>query len=144
MTYVEDSVDSITVSVASPFMKNTMDSKGYFKIVEKKLEETIGQKIKIICIINNEKSEEKTEKDIQIKPEKKSSKPNFTKDLKTDSILDEFKLQNPPSESEKNTSTPSRRSHRKDWCSRQRLTRSSQATRCRSSEQRSSTISWSA
>ncbi len=107
MTYVEDSIDSITVSVASPFMKNKMQTGGYFKTVEKKLEETIGQKIKINCIINNEKISENSgdEKELQIKPDKKTSKPNFTKDLKTDSILDEFKLQNPPSEAEKNSSS---------------------------------------
>ncbi len=107
MTYVEDSIDSITVSVASPFMKNKMQTGGYFKTVEKKLEETIGQKIKINCIINNEKISENSgdEKELQIKPDIKTSKPNFTKDLKTDSILDEFKLRNPPSEAEKNSSS---------------------------------------
>ena len=34
MNYVEDSVDTITVSVASSFMKTMMTSKGYFAIVE--------------------------------------------------------------------------------------------------------------
>ena len=95
MTYVEDSVDSITVSVASPFMQNMMNSKGNFKIVEKKLLETTGQKIKINCVIENEKKPQNSES------EKKSSKPNFTKELKTDSFLDELILENPPAEADK-------------------------------------------
>ena len=101
MTYVEETVDSITVSVASPFMQNMMSSKGYFDIVQKKLEETTGQKIKIISIINNEKS---SEKDIKIpaeKTEKKASKPNFTKDFKSALDINEFALDNPPSQTEK-------------------------------------------
>ncbi|MBR5400666.1 MAG: chromosomal replication initiator protein DnaA [Treponema sp.] len=93
MTYVEDSVDTITVSVASPFMKTMMTSRGYFAIVENKLLETVGQKIKIICVVNNDK-ESKADK-------AETSKPDFSKDLKTDSILNDFKLDNPSSEKEK-------------------------------------------
>ncbi|MBR2107329.1 MAG: chromosomal replication initiator protein DnaA, partial [Treponema sp.] len=43
MQYVEDTIDTITVSVNSNFLKTTMDQKGSFKIVEEKLKEIIGQ-----------------------------------------------------------------------------------------------------
>ena len=100
MNYMEDSIDSITVSVASNFMKDMMTSKGYFKIVEKKLEETIGQKIKIKCIVKNEKSDTTENKEINSleKNSKKESKPNYTKNLKPDFSFDEFTLENPTSE----------------------------------------------
>jgi chromosomal replication initiator protein len=59
MTFVKDTIDSITVSVPSAFMQKMMTSKGYFAIVEKKLQETVGQKIKINCIVNSENQEKK-------------------------------------------------------------------------------------
>ena len=40
MTFVKDTIDSITVSVPSAFMQKMMTSKGYFAIVEKKLQHT--------------------------------------------------------------------------------------------------------
>ena len=98
MAYVEDSVDSITVSVASPFMKTMMTSKGYFAIVEKKLCETIGQKIKLNCITveNQDKKEDKSE---------------TSKASKKESILNDFDLENPPAEKKSETEKGSPKKH---------------------------------
>ena len=68
MDYVEDSVDSITVSVPSSFMQTMMSSKGYFDIVQKKLEEITGQKVQIKCVINAEKSDSENQ-DVRISSE---------------------------------------------------------------------------
>ncbi len=81
MTFVKDTIDSITVSVPSSFMQKMMTSKGYFTIVEKKLQETVGQKIKINCIVNSE-SQEKKEAPAAKAPANKDS----------------FVLENPPAE----------------------------------------------
>ena len=57
MTYVEDSVDSITVSVASSFLQQTMQKKGNFDIVLKKLKEITGQDdINLKCIVIKEEA----------------------------------------------------------------------------------------
>jgi len=66
MHYVEDTIDTITVSVNSNFLKTTMDQKGSFKIVEERLKEVIGQdNIKLNCIV----VEEKKSKEINIEKE---------------------------------------------------------------------------
>ena len=67
MTYVEDSIDSITVSVISDFMNSMISSKGYFDLLQKKLKEITGQNLKIKCIVIK-KSKEKTIDDIPEKP----------------------------------------------------------------------------
>ena len=83
MDYVEDSVDSITVSVPSSFMQTMMSSKGYFDIVQKKLEEITGQKVQIKCVINAEKSDSENQ---EKSTEDKKNKENFSKDFKSKSI----------------------------------------------------------
>ena len=53
MNYVEDTIDTITVSVASNFLQQTMQKKGNFDIVLKKLKEITGQddiKLKVIIV----------------------------------------------------------------------------------------------
>lgn len=56
MNYVEDTIDTITVSVASSFLKLTMEKKGNFDIVLKKLKEITGQNdISLKCIVKEEK-----------------------------------------------------------------------------------------
>lgn len=56
MNYVEDTIDTITVSVASSFLKLTMEKKGNFDIVLKKLKEITGQNdITLKCIVKEEK-----------------------------------------------------------------------------------------
>ncbi len=57
MKYVEDSVDKITISVVSNFMKTMLTSKGYFNLLQKKLKEITGQNIEIKCIIVNDEAE---------------------------------------------------------------------------------------
>ena len=89
MTFVKDTIDSITVSVPSAFMQKMMTSKGYFSIVEKKLQETVGQKIKINCIVNTENQDKK---------EAAAAKVTSNKDSKTSSDSAEFTLENPSSE----------------------------------------------
>ena len=67
MKYVEDSVDTITVSVVSNFMNTMLSSKGYFALLQKKLKEITGQNIEIKCIIVNDESST-TKDDIPEKP----------------------------------------------------------------------------
>ena len=67
MNYVEDSVDTITVSVVSNFMKTMLNSKGYFTLLQKKLKEITGQNIEIKCIIVSDDSST-TKDDIPEKP----------------------------------------------------------------------------
>ena len=55
MNYVEDTIDTITVSVANPFLKQMIQKKGYFEIVEKQLRENLDQNnIKLNCIIKDD------------------------------------------------------------------------------------------
>ena len=86
MTYVEESIDSITLAVPSSFMQTMMSSKGYFDIVQKKLEETTGQKVKINCVVSNQTEETGNSEQTQHTEAKKSS-PNFQKELKTKSVI---------------------------------------------------------
>ena len=66
MKYVEDSIDSITVSVVSDFMNSIITDKGYFNLLQKKLKEITGQNLKIKCLVDKEN----TEKTIDDIPEK--------------------------------------------------------------------------
>jgi chromosomal replication initiator protein len=61
MNYVEDTIDTITVSVASSFLKLKMEQKGNFDIVLKKLKEITGQNdIKLnIIVVKEETSDSK-------------------------------------------------------------------------------------
>ncbi|MCR5189346.1 MAG: chromosomal replication initiator protein DnaA [Treponema sp.] len=62
VNYVEDSINVITVSVASSFMKLQVTNKGSLKIIENKLKEVTGlQNLKVECIVNeNEKKSDET------------------------------------------------------------------------------------
>ena len=67
MNYVEDTIDTITVSVASLFMQQSMQKRGTFDIVLNKLKEITGQdniSLKII-IVNQEKRNQIKLKKIQ-------------------------------------------------------------------------------
>lgn len=68
MKYVEDSIDTITVSVVSDFMNTMITSKGYFDLLQKKLKQITGQNLKIKCLVDKE-NKEKTIDDI---PEKQT------------------------------------------------------------------------
>lgn len=98
MQYVEDTIDTITVSVNSNFLKTTMDQKGSFKIVEEKLKEIIGQEnIKLNCIVVEEKkskeNDTKTETEISndkiINAEKESIKEEIKTAKKVHPLLKE-------------------------------------------------------
>ncbi|MCR5437598.1 MAG: chromosomal replication initiator protein DnaA [Treponema sp.] len=79
MKYVEDTINTITVSVASSFMQQMITKKGYFEIVENKIKEITGQSIKIKSIVVNEEiseTKESAQKEVkQVSEEKKESKP---------------------------------------------------------------------
>ncbi len=78
MNYVEDTIDTITVSVASSFLQQTMQKKGNFDIVLKKLKEITGQEdIRLNCIVVKEELSEskKSEGLNDEKPSKKSVEP---------------------------------------------------------------------
>ena len=71
MNYVEDTIDTITVSVANPFLKQMIQKKGYFEIVEKQLRENLDQNnIKLNCIIKDDSNS--GDLNSEIKSEKKS------------------------------------------------------------------------
>ncbi len=75
MNYIEDTIDTITVSVASSFLQQTMQKKGNFDIVLKKLKEITGQEdIRLNCIVVKEELSEskKSESLNDEKPSKKS------------------------------------------------------------------------
>ena len=78
MKYVEDSIDTITVSVLSDFMNTMILSKGYFDLLQKKLKQITGQNLKIKCIVDKEN----TEKTIDDIPEKQTS----AKETKQESV----------------------------------------------------------
>ena len=91
MNYVEDTIDTITVSVASSFLKLTMEKKGNFDIVLKKLKEITGQnEITLKCIVKEEKiskneiseSEKNDEKEIEINKDSEKSKEEKKAELK--------------------------------------------------------------
>ena len=76
--YVEDTIDTITVSVASIFMKNQVTNKGSLKIIEEKLKQVTGlQNLQINCVIKNAPAQTSTpetpknEKNVKIEKEDK-------------------------------------------------------------------------
>ena len=78
MNYVEDTIDTITVSVASSFLQQTMQKKRNFDIVLKKLKEITGQEdIRLNCIVVKEELSEskKSESLNDENPSKKSVEP---------------------------------------------------------------------
>ena len=97
MDYVEDTIDTITVSVASNFLKQSMEKRGNFDIVLKKLKEITGQDdINLKCIVIKEEavpsknstsaaietsdiSEEKSTKEKKSTEPSESKKSNFKK-----------------------------------------------------------------
>ena len=85
MNYVEDTIDSITVSVASSFLQQSMQRKGNFDIVLKKLKEITGQediKLKVI-VISEEKKDIKESEDLPEEKNQKEKKSSETNDKKT-------------------------------------------------------------
>ena len=85
MNYVEDTIDTITVSVASSFLKLTMERKGNFDIVLKKLKEITGQNdITLKCIVKEEKNSTIEKSDLKVSSEVENKKESETPKGKTE------------------------------------------------------------
>ncbi len=103
MNYVEDTIDTITVSVASTFLQLSMQKKGNFDIVLKKLKEITGQyeiKLNVIVVAEdqyvpqkeNDSSESEKTKEVEknTKENKKQETTEFKKTgFKKHPLLDE-------------------------------------------------------
>lgn len=92
MNYVEDTIDTITVSVASSFLKLTMERKGNFDIVLKKLKEITGQNdITLKCIVKEEKNSTIEKSDLKVSSEVENKKESETPKEKTEPKKSSFK-----------------------------------------------------
>ena len=84
MNYVEDTIDTITVSVGSTFLQQSMQRKGNFDIVLKKLKEITDQDdIKLnVIVIKEEKEETKASEksDTDVPAEKKAAEEKKNQD----------------------------------------------------------------
>ena len=79
MNYVEDTIDTITVSVASLFMQQSMQKRGTFDIVLNKLKEITGQDnitLKIIIVNQENKESDKSKKETEKPVEENAVKEN--------------------------------------------------------------------
>ena len=77
MNYVEDTIDTITVSVASNFLKQSMQKRGNFDIVLKKLKEITGQEdIKLNCIVKEDSSAKNENSEAAVSKNDASEKSN--------------------------------------------------------------------
>ncbi len=92
VNYVEDTIDTVTVSVASPFMKNQVTSKGSLTVIENKLREVTGlNNLKIECIIKAESTASAT----LVSHEKESEKTPAAKEVETPVVKKPSKKQHP-------------------------------------------------
>lgn len=92
VNYVEDTIDTVTVSVASPFMKNQVTSKGSLTVIENKLREVTGlNNLKIECIIKAESTASAT----LVSYEKESEKTPAAKENETPVVKKPAKKQHP-------------------------------------------------
>lgn len=92
VNYVEDTIDTVTVSVASPFMKNQVTSKGSLTVIENKLREVTGLNNLIIeCIIKAESTASAT----IVSHEKESEKTPAAKEIETPVVKKPAKKQHP-------------------------------------------------
>lgn len=92
VSYVEDTIDTVTVSVASPFMKNQVTSKGSLTVIENKLREVTGlNNLKIECIIKAESTASST----IVSHEKEIEKAPASKEVETPVVKKPSKKQHP-------------------------------------------------
>ena len=92
MDYVEDTIDTITVSVASSFLQQSMQKRGNFDIVLKKLKEITGQDdIKLNIIVIKEEKNEGENKSTSTK-EKASSDKKSEKEIKASDSTEDKKV----------------------------------------------------
>lgn len=95
VNYVEDSINVITVSVASPFMKNQVTNKGSLKVIENKMKEITGlQNLKVECIVKEESSktneDENTKETTEVVKKEISTESNITKKKKHSLLQEQF------------------------------------------------------
>lgn len=84
VNYVDDDKETVNVSVASPFMKNQVTTKGSLTVIENKLREVTGlNNLKLNCIIKaeNNSSTENSSQSVQ-SPKKEDDDKNFSENLK--------------------------------------------------------------
>ena len=95
MNYVEDTIDTITVSVVSPFMREMLQKKGYFDVVLNKLKEITGQTdVKLNCIVV-EKEESDTPDNSDTETETDSSDDLQIEKTKAESVKKTEKKKHP-------------------------------------------------
>ena len=95
MNYVEDTIDTITVSVVSPFMREMLQKKGYFDVVLNKLKEITGQTdVKLNCIVV-EKEESDTPDNSDTETETDSSDDLQIEKTKVESVKKTEKKKHP-------------------------------------------------
>ena len=88
MNYVEDTIDTITVSVASNFLQQSMQRKGNFDIVLKKLKEITGQddiNLKVV-VITEEITEKKSTDNSSSKDSTNHSEEKTSKEKKDETL----------------------------------------------------------
>lgn len=106
INYQEDSIDSLTVSVATSFLKTMLQKKGYLDILQNKINEITNQKIELVCIVKqieskssneNKKNDENKIQTKEISLEifgndtiEKSENENLNKEFKKHPLLQEF------------------------------------------------------
>ena len=95
VNYVEDSINVIIVSVASPFMKNQVTNKGSLKVIENKMKEITGlQNLKVECIVKEESSktneDEDTKETTEVFKKEIPTESNITKKKKHSLLQEQF------------------------------------------------------
>ena len=96
MNYVEDTIESITVSVPSAFLQKMVIEKGYLRIVESKLRDVTGQNnIKLNCIVSSEPKTVKEEKPIVQEPVAEIKQEKTVEVVKKEVVKDSPKKKHP-------------------------------------------------
>jgi chromosomal replication initiator protein len=108
MNYVEDTVDTITVSVATTFMKNMIQSKGYFDKVLKTICEITGMNnLKLNVISSNSSENQSSENYSKDFESPKDFDKNVEKDKASDSGKDDKKVNETPGKNKADDQTES-------------------------------------
>ncbi len=108
MNYVEDTVDTITVSVATTFMKNMIQSKGYFDKVLKTICEITGMNnLKLNVITSNSSEKQPAENYSKDFESPKDFDKNVEKDKASDSGKDDKKVNETPGKNKDDDQTES-------------------------------------
>ncbi|MCQ2575394.1 MAG: chromosomal replication initiator protein DnaA [Treponema sp.] len=103
MQYVDDTIDTINVSVASIFMQQMMQSKGYFDIVKNKINTISGQNINICAVVKSDNTSNSKENILSAEnKETPASEGNFSRDIKAKSFEPEEENFENNSENEEN------------------------------------------